>query len=155
MPGTQQLVGVCHVMLSPRQWIIMHYSDVTSRGLHGASNHWKLHYLVKSCHKLTIKNGSNVRITGPLWEEAIGIRWIPPQRDSSVQCVPMVCSHHGTETNKCRCFVSVNPCHKLTERLCYDASNIPFHNLCWFRWCEISCLHSRTMLRYFYMHSNL
>ena len=33
---------------------------------------------------MTSLNGNVFRVTGPLWGEAIGHRWILPQRDSNV-----------------------------------------------------------------------
>ena len=52
-----------------------HYGDVTKA--HGDSDHRLLKCLFNSLLGASIKGTSKIRITGPLWRESTGDRWIP------------------------------------------------------------------------------
>ena len=52
-------------------------NTVTSRKHHDVSNHRQLDFLFNTLMLITTKKTPQLRITGPLWRESTGYRWIP------------------------------------------------------------------------------
>ena len=58
--------------------------------------------LFRRLRRLTSKEISKLRITGPLWRESTGDRWFPSQNASNAESVSTSWRHHGFS----QCFVS-------------------------------------------------
>ena len=57
--------------------VIHHYMTVTSLEIHGVSNSRQLGRLFSRFFWLTWSESSKICITGPVWRESTGDRWIP------------------------------------------------------------------------------
>ena len=67
---------------------------VTSHGPHGVSLQWPPECFFQQFVWANIKETSMVGVTGPLWRESTGDRWIPPQRASNAGSLSISWHHH-------------------------------------------------------------
>ena len=68
--------------------------DITETSNERQNNLFTLHCLFSSLFRLTPKEISKLRSTGPLWGESTSDRWFPSQRVRRAESVSMAWRHH-------------------------------------------------------------
>ena len=80
------------------------YSDVTTvqwrHNNHQASQITCTRLFVQACVQVNMEENTKARVSGPLWGESTGDRWIPSQRASNAKKVSIEWRHYGTRWSK-------------------------------------------------------